>query len=92
MTGSELHVVFGTGQVGSQLVDRLLAHGAGVRTARRSPERSHHSAHETVQADAFDREATIRAAAGATVVYHCTNAPYHLWPTQLPRLYRNIAA
>ncbi len=92
MTGSQLHVVFGHGQVGSQLVDRLLAHGARVRTVRRSPERSRHAAHETVQADAFDREATIRAAAGATVVYHCANAPYHLWPTQLPPLYRNIAA
>ena len=92
MTDSELHVVFGTGQVGSQLVDLLLSHGARVRTVRRSAERSRHAAHETVQADAFDREATLRAAAGATVVYHCTNAPYHQWPTQLPLLYRHIAA
>jgi nucleoside-diphosphate-sugar epimerase len=32
MTTSDLHVVFGTGQVGSQLVDRLLARGYRVRT------------------------------------------------------------
>jgi nucleoside-diphosphate-sugar epimerase len=88
----QLHVVFGTGQVGSQLVDCLLARGVRVRTVRRSAEVSRHPMHEPVQADAFDREAAIRAAAGAHVVYQCTNVPYHLWPTQLPLLYRNIAA
>ena len=39
MERPELHVVFGTGQVGSQLVDRLLAHGLRVRTVRRSDEK-----------------------------------------------------
>jgi uncharacterized protein YbjT (DUF2867 family) len=38
MNTSALHVVFGTGQVGSQLVDRLLARGYRVRTVRRSAE------------------------------------------------------
>lgn len=89
---AELHVVFGTGQVGSQLVDGLLAQGARVRSVRRSAEKSRHASHEAVQADALNREASIRAAAGASVVYHCANAPYHLWPTHLPPLYRNIAA
>jgi nucleoside-diphosphate-sugar epimerase len=92
MGTSELHVVFGTGQVGSKLVDRLLARGLRVRSVRRSAEASRHAAHEPVQADVYDRDAAVRAAAGATVVYHCTNAPYHQWPTQLPLLYRHIAA
>ena len=92
MTDSELHVVFGTGQVGSYLVDRLLAHGVRVRTVRRSAEASRHPMHEAVQADILDRDATVRAAAGAAVVYQCTNAPYHEWPTKLPLLYRHIAA
>jgi nucleoside-diphosphate-sugar epimerase len=87
-----LHVVFGTGQVGSKLVDRLLARGLRVRSVRRSAEASRHASHEPVQADVYDRDAAIRAAAGATVVYHCTNAPYHAWPTRLPLLYRHIAA
>jgi nucleoside-diphosphate-sugar epimerase len=88
----DLHVVFGTGQVGGVLVDRLLARGLRVRSVRRSAERSRHAAHEAIQADVYDRDAAIRAAAGATVVYHCTNAPYHQWPKQLPPLYRHIAA
>lgn len=92
MKNSELHLVFGTGQVGRHLVDRLLAHGLRVRTVRRSAEFSRHPAHETIQADVYDRDAAIRAAVGADVVYHCANAPYHQWPTQLPLLTRNIAA
>jgi nucleoside-diphosphate-sugar epimerase len=92
MRTSDLHVVFGTGQVGSQLVDRLLAHGVRVRTVRRSVETSRHPMHEVLRADVFDREAAARAATGASVVYHCTNAPYHEWPTKLPPLYRHIAA
>ena len=77
MNTSALHVVFGTGQVGSQLVDRLLARGYRVRTVRRSAEASRHPMHEAVQADILDREATVSAGAGAAVVYHCANAPYH---------------
>lgn len=92
MESATLHVVFGTGQVGSQLVNRLLARGLRVRTVRRSAEPSRHPQHETVQADVYDREAAIRAATGATVVYHCMNAPYHQWPTLLPPMYRHIAA
>jgi nucleoside-diphosphate-sugar epimerase len=88
----ELHVVFGSGQVGTKLVDRLLARGLRVRSVRRSVETSRHTAHEAVQADVSDRDAAIRAATGATVVYHCISAPYHQWPTQLASLYRHIAA
>lgn len=91
MNSPELHVVFGTGQVGSQLRDRLLARGLRVRTVRRSAEGSRHPLHEPVSADAYDPAAAMAAAQGATVVYQCTNAPYHQWPTHLPQLYRNIA-
>lgn len=87
-----LHVVFGTGQIGRQLVDRLLARGLPVRSVRRSPEASRHPLHQTVQADLHDREAALRAAAGATVAYHCVNVPYHQWSAQLPPLYHHIAA
>jgi nucleoside-diphosphate-sugar epimerase len=92
MESAALHVVFGTGQVGSQLVNRLLARGLRVRTVRRSAEPGRHPQHEAIQADVYDREAAIRAATGATVVYHCMNAPYHQWPTLLPPMYRHIAA
>lgn len=86
MAFAELHVVFGTGQIGSQLVDRLLARGFRVRSVRRSAEPSRHPAHEAIQADIYHREAAIQAAQGAAVVYHCTTTPYHLWSTQLAPL------
>jgi nucleoside-diphosphate-sugar epimerase len=89
---SALHVVFGTGQVGRHLVDRLLARGLKVRTVRRSAEPARHPRHEPVQTDVYDRDAAIRAAAGAAVVYHCASTPYPAWRTHLPRLFRNIAA
>ena len=89
---SECHVVFGAGQVGSKLIDLLLARGLRVRSVRRTAETRRHAAHEAIQADAYDRDAAVRAAAGATAVYHCANAPYHTWSTQLPPLYHNIAA
>lgn len=92
MATAELHVVFGTGQVGSRLVDRLLWRGLRVRSVRRAEEASRHALHEPVQADVYDRDAAVGAAAGAAVVYHCTNAPYHQWPARLPLLYRHIAA
>lgn len=92
MANGELHVVFGVGQVGSQLTELLLARGLRVRAVRRSPQTSHHARLECVRADVYDKAAAIQAAAGATVVYHCMNAPYHQWATQLPPLYRHIAA
>jgi nucleoside-diphosphate-sugar epimerase len=92
MPMTPLHVVFGTGQIGRQLVDRLLARGLPVRSVRRSAEASRHPLHQTIQADVHDREAALQAAAGATVVYHCVNVPYHQWSAQLPPLYHHIAA
>lgn len=92
MSNSDLHVVFGAGQIGSELIDRLLKRGHRVRSVRRSPASSRHELHEVVQADVYDLNAALRAANGATVVYHCANAPYHQWKEQLPPLYRNIAS
>ena len=92
MNQKQLHVVFGAGQVGSLLANRLVEAGHRVRVVRRKAQTSQHADLEFVQADVYDRDAAIRAAAGATVVYQCTNAPYHAWPTQLPPLYRHIAA
>ncbi len=88
----QLHVVFGAGQVGSLLVQELLARGHRVRVVRRSAQRAAHPDLQCVAADVYDSAATLRAAAGADVVYLCVNAPYHEWPTKLAPLYRHIAA
>ncbi len=88
----QLHVVFGAGQVGSLLVQEILTRGHRVRVVRRSAQQATHPDMECVAADVYDGDATVRAAAGADVVYLCVNAPYHEWPTKLPPLYRHIAA
>ena len=72
---TELHVVFGAGQVGFPLAERLLAAGKRVRVAKRS------SGHlpagcETALGDAADPSFCAEAARGAAAVYHCMNPPY----------------
>ncbi|MFM7232220.1 MAG: alpha/beta fold hydrolase [bacterium] len=91
-TSFQTHVVFGAGQVGRLLVDHLLSRGYRVRSVQRSEQRQHHPSLEVVRADVLDKAAALRAAAGATVVYHCAGAPYAQWSSVLPTMYRNIAA
>ena len=90
MTGHDLHVVFGTGQVGLALSNHLARSGQPVRSiSRRRPP----SLAEGVNwrgADASDPEAARDAAAGATVVYQCLNAPYTRWPEEFPPLQRAV--
>jgi len=88
-----LHVVFGAGQVGYPLAERLLAEGRRVRIAKRS------SGHvpagcEVVLGDAADRSFCVEAARGAATVYHCMNPPYDTrsWAELMPRYMDNLIA
>jgi len=88
-----LHVVFGAGQVGYPLAERLLAEGRRVRIAKRS------SGHvpagcEVVLGDAADRSFCVEAARGAATVYHCMNPPYdtRIWAELMPRYMDNLIA
>jgi len=88
-----LHVVFGAGQVGYPLAERLLAEGRRVRIAKRS------SGHvpagcEVVLGDAADRSFCVEAARGAATVYHCLNPPYdtRIWAELMPRYMDNLIA
>jgi nucleoside-diphosphate-sugar epimerase len=89
----ERHVLFGAGQVGYPLAQRLLATGRRVRIAKRS------SAHvpagcEVVLGDAVNRDFCTRAALGATTIYHCMNPPYRtgIWAELVPRYMDNLIA
>lgn len=90
---SERHVVFGAGQVGPHLAERLLAAGHEVRIARRSRAAVPAGA-ELVAGDAGDAAFCKEAARGASVLYHCMNPPYFAkaWADQLPRLADNLVA
>jgi len=88
-----LHVVFGAGQVGHPLAERLLAEGRRARIAKRS------SGHvpagcEVVLGDAADRSFCVEAARGAATVYHCLNPPYdtRIWAELMPRYMDNLIA
>jgi nucleoside-diphosphate-sugar epimerase len=93
MTTARLHVIFGAGQVGRPLAERLLATGHRVRVAKRTPTRLPAGA-ELVTGDAGDAAFCASAARGAAVVYHCMNPPYfaRVWSDRVPRYLENLVA
>lgn len=73
MTTDELHVVYGTGPVGTAVVELLVTQGKRVRVVSRSGTRKHLPAQvELVRGDATDPDDTRRACGSATHVYNCT--------------------
>lgn len=91
-TADELHVVFGSGPVGTAVVEVLLEQSKRVRVVTRSGARKHLPPHvEVVRGDATDATATRQLCVGATHVYNCTNpVDYHRWPEQFPPLQAGV--
>jgi nucleoside-diphosphate-sugar epimerase len=83
---STLHVIFGTGQIGTRIAQRLLERGVRVRMVSRHPKAPHGA--ETVAGDARDLAFAAEAARGATVVYDTTNPLYQHWKRDLLALGR----
>jgi nucleoside-diphosphate-sugar epimerase len=82
-----LHVVFGAGQVGSQLARRLAEKGFEVRVVRRARAEVGDGI-EVVAGDAMDPAFATRVTAGAAVVYHCMNPSAYTkeaWSTEFPK-------
>jgi nucleoside-diphosphate-sugar epimerase len=92
MSEDRLHVVFGTGQVGSALVAHLAGLGVAVRAVSRNQPPALPADVDWRAADAADPEAAADAAKGASVVYQCLNAPYNQWPELFPPLQRGVVA
>ena len=89
---NELHVVYGTGQVGTAVIELLVAQGKPVRVITRSGARKHLPPQvEMVRGDATDPSNARQVCEGATHVYNCTNpVDYHRWPEQFPPLQRGV--
>jgi nucleoside-diphosphate-sugar epimerase len=83
------HVVLGAGPAGTAVAKQLAEAGAPVRQVRRSPQAADPRI-ESVAADLSDPEAALAATAGADVLYHCVNVPYHLQVPQMPGIARAI--
>jgi len=81
MTKQDLHVVFGSGQIGTRIATQLLAAGKRVRVVSRKPVPPQGA--ESAAADARDQPAAATAAEGASVIYDTTNPPYHQWKKDL---------
>jgi len=82
----DVHVVFGAGQIGTPLAERLLGAGHEVRVVRRSPGTP--AAGATLRTgDAANAKFVEEATSGASVLYHCMNPPYSasVWARELPR-------
>jgi nucleoside-diphosphate-sugar epimerase len=89
----EVHVVFGAGQIGAPLAERLIQAGHDVRVVRRSPGTP--PAGATLRTgDAGDALFVADAVRGASAVYHCMNPPYShtVWALELPRWRAAITA
>jgi nucleoside-diphosphate-sugar epimerase len=92
MPEQQLHVVFGTGQVGRAVADRLAKIGVAVRTVSRHQPAGLADGVDWRAADGSDPEAATIAAKGASVLYQCLNAPYTQWPERFPPLQRGVMA
>src|SRR5262245_48216990 len=81
----EVHVVFGAGQIGTPLAERLVRAGHEVRVVRRSAGTPPAGA-TLLNGDAADVAFVKAATAGASAVYHCMNPPYSaaIWSQVLP--------
>src|SRR3974377_979576 len=88
---AELPVLFGAGQVGSQLTDLLLQAGKRVRVVRRSAGAVPPGV-ELLLGDAADPALCNQAANGSSTVYHCMNPPYYakIWANLVPRYMENL--
>lgn len=84
-------VIFGAGQIGSLVAQKLIDRGEEVRVVKRGPGGIPKGA-EAVLGDASDPAFCVKAADGASVVYHCMNPPYiaKVWAEQVPRYMTNL--
>src|SRR5690348_4989878 len=90
---TELHVLFGAGQVGQTLARLLLDGGKRVRIVKRSPDTVPEGV-DLILGDASDPSFCLEAAQGASTVYHCINPPYsaRIWADVLLRYMDNLIA
>ncbi|YAF94365.1 MAG: NAD(P)H-binding protein [Nodularia sp. CChRGM 3473] len=87
---SEIHVVLGTGQLGTTVVHELLRQGKRVRAVNRQGKATFPQNVEVVKGDVTDPVSVRNACLNAKVVYHCVNAPYTEWANKLPPIMTGI--
>ncbi|GAB4200311.1 MAG: NAD-dependent epimerase/dehydratase family protein [Roseiflexaceae bacterium] len=87
MATTDLHVIFGTGPLGTWTARALLEQGLRVRMVNRSGQSPNAPAGvEVVKGDAYDVASTTALARGAAAVYQCAQPAYHQWEGNFPRM------
>ncbi|MGK5444848.1 NAD-dependent epimerase/dehydratase family protein [Micromonospora sp. URMC 105] len=81
-----LHVIVGSGPVGTATARLLAERGEGVRVVTRRGAGPAHPAVERVAADAADTNRLTALTEGADALYNCANPAYHRWATDWPPL------
>jgi nucleoside-diphosphate-sugar epimerase len=92
MNDNGMHVVLGTGQVGSALANRLSESGRAVRAVSRHRPPTLAAGVRWRAADVADPAGVADVVKDAAVVYQCLNAPYAQWPRLFPPLQRAVLA
>jgi len=88
---SELHVVFGTGPLGSYTARELVNLGKTVRMINRSGKADRLPAGvEVVASDAYDVTKNIEVTRGAVSIYQCAQPHYYEWAEKFPPLQQAI--
>ncbi|MEU5938349.1 NAD-dependent epimerase/dehydratase family protein [Micromonospora sp. NPDC047548] len=81
-----LHVIVGSGPVGTATARLLAEQGERVRVVTRRGAGPEHPAVERVAADAADADRLTALTEGADALYNCANPAYHRWSTDWPPL------
>ncbi|MFC6357356.1 NAD-dependent epimerase/dehydratase family protein [Luethyella okanaganae] len=79
------HLVVGTGLIGRELAEQLVARGDTVIAASRSG--TVVAGADAMRLDAADADAFGAAAVGADTIFLCTNPPYPAWATDWPPVF-----
>src|SRR6266516_3542171 len=83
-----LHVIVGSGPVGSAAATKLLARGEQVRVVTRGGTGVEGT--DRVAADAGDANRMRELTRGAAVIYNCANPQYHRWTSDWPPIAHSL--
>jgi nucleoside-diphosphate-sugar epimerase len=81
-----MHVIIGSGPVGTATAQLLADQGERVRIVTRSGRGPEHPLVERLAADAADADRLIELTRDAEVLYNCANPPYTEWEEKWPPL------
>ncbi len=88
--GTELHTLFGAGQVAKATVAALRARGLPVRVVHKSGTFPQHTGVEVIAADVNNLAQLTAAFKGSTVVYMCAMPAYHRWAEEFDVMMQNV--